>query len=170
VAADFKTASQEYIFETAAPLGETQYQKSQLKAWMEPVEAPVPKFLALNGHKGIVYRDPYDVASPHLRPATPASSSSRSSSATSALLMEPVPLLPFTPGCNSFSRRSFCSRFLQVIADGFGDDLASDCIVVSPGTADTMMASTASGENQGAGGRTLRDETEDHVPLAATSS
>jgi aldehyde dehydrogenase (NAD+) len=40
VAADFETASQEFVFETAAPLGETQFQKSQLKAWMEPVEAP----------------------------------------------------------------------------------------------------------------------------------
>jgi hypothetical protein len=40
VAADFKTASQEFVFETAAPLGETQFQKSQLKAWMEPCRAP----------------------------------------------------------------------------------------------------------------------------------
>jgi aldehyde dehydrogenase (NAD+) len=61
VAADFKTASQEFVFETAAPLGETQFQKSQLKAWMEPVEAPLPKFLAETGHKGFVYRDPYGV-------------------------------------------------------------------------------------------------------------
>jgi hypothetical protein len=59
VAADFKTASQEFVFETAAPLGETQFQKSQLKTWMEPVEAPLPKFLAETGHKGFVYRDPY---------------------------------------------------------------------------------------------------------------
>jgi aldehyde dehydrogenase (NAD+) len=62
VAADFKTASQEFVFETAAPLGETQFQKSQLKAWMEPVEAPLPKFLAETGHKGFVYRDPYGVS------------------------------------------------------------------------------------------------------------
>ena len=46
VAADFKSASREFVFETAAPLGETQFQKSQLKAWMEPVEARLPKFLA----------------------------------------------------------------------------------------------------------------------------
>ena len=58
---DFKTASQEYIFETAACLLETQYQKSQLKSWMEPVEAPVPQFLAKTGHKAFVYRDPYGV-------------------------------------------------------------------------------------------------------------
>lgn len=109
VAADFKTASQEYIFETAAPLGETQYQKSQLKVWMEPVEAPVPKFLAETGHKGFVYRDPYGVTlimgpfnGPLLlliRPALTALAAgntcilklSEQLSATSALLMELVP-------------------------------------------------------------------------------
>lgn len=109
VAADFKTASQEYIFETAAPLGETQYQKSQLKAWMEPVETPVPKFLAETGHKGFVYRDPYGVTlimgpfnGPLLlliRPALTALAAgntcilklSEQLSATSALLMELVP-------------------------------------------------------------------------------
>ena len=42
IAKDFKTASQEYIFETAASAGETEVQKSQLKEWMKPVEAPVP--------------------------------------------------------------------------------------------------------------------------------
>ena len=41
MAKDFKTASQEYIFETAASAGETEVQKSQLKEWMKPVEAPV---------------------------------------------------------------------------------------------------------------------------------
>jgi aldehyde dehydrogenase (NAD+) len=109
VAADFKTASQEYIFETAAPLGETQYQKSQLKAWMEPVEAPVPKFLAETGHKGFVFRDPYGVTlimGPFngpltllIRPALTALAAgntcilklSEQLSATSALLMELVP-------------------------------------------------------------------------------
>ncbi len=109
VAADFKTASQEYIFETAAPLGETQFQKSQLKAWMEPVEAPVPKFLAETGHKGFVYRDPFGVTlimgpfnGPLLlliRPALTALAAgntcilklSEQLSATSALLMELVP-------------------------------------------------------------------------------
>jgi aldehyde dehydrogenase (NAD+) len=109
VAADFKTASQEYVFETAAPLGETQFQKSQLKGWMEPVEAPVPKFLAQTGHKGFVYRDPYGVAlimGPFngplmllIRPALTALAAgntcvlklSEQLSATSALLMELVP-------------------------------------------------------------------------------
>jgi hypothetical protein len=52
MAKDFKTASQEYIFETQASAGETEVQKSQLKEWMKPVEAPVPRFLAETGHKG----------------------------------------------------------------------------------------------------------------------
>ena len=62
MAKDFKTASQEYIFETAASAGETEVQKSQLKEWMKPVEVPIPKFLAKTGHKGIIYREPYGVA------------------------------------------------------------------------------------------------------------
>src|ERR1700686_519128 len=62
MAKDFKTASQEYIFETQASAGETEVQKSQLKDWMKPVEAPVPRFLAKTGHKGMVYREPYGVA------------------------------------------------------------------------------------------------------------
>src|SRR5258707_4568690 len=62
MAKDFKTASQEYIFETQASAGETEVQKSQLKEWMKPVEAPVPRFLAKTGHTGIVYREPYGVA------------------------------------------------------------------------------------------------------------
>src|SRR5271163_3389433 len=62
MAKDFKTASQEYIFETAASAGETDVQRSQLKEWMKPVEAPVPRFLAETGHKGMIYREPYGVA------------------------------------------------------------------------------------------------------------
>src|SRR5260370_4844608 len=62
MAKDFKTASQEVIFETQASAGETEVQKSQLKEWMKPVEAPVPRFLAKTGHKGIIYREPYGVA------------------------------------------------------------------------------------------------------------
>src|SRR5260370_15448559 len=62
MAKEFKTASQEYIFETAASAGESEVQKSQLKEWMEPVEAPVPRFLAKTGHKGMIYREPYGVA------------------------------------------------------------------------------------------------------------
>ena len=62
MAKDFKTASQEVIFETQASAGESEVQKSQLKEWMKPVEAPVPRFLAMTGHKGMVYREPYGVA------------------------------------------------------------------------------------------------------------
>src|SRR6202167_5072236 len=62
MARDFKTASQEVIFETQASAGESEVQKMQLKDWMKPVEAPVPRFLAKTGHKGIVYREPYGVA------------------------------------------------------------------------------------------------------------
>jgi aldehyde dehydrogenase (NAD+) len=62
VAKDFKTATQEYIFETVACFSETMFQKSMLKEWMKPVDAPVPRALAATGHRGIVYRDPYGVS------------------------------------------------------------------------------------------------------------
>jgi len=62
IAQDFKTASQEHIFETFGCLGEVEFQKSQLAEWMKPIEAPIPRALAATGHRGIVYRDPYGVA------------------------------------------------------------------------------------------------------------
>src|SRR5437879_13679921 len=62
IAKDFKTPSQEQVFETLACLGEVEFQKSQLKDWMAPTEAPVPKALAATGHRGVIYRDPYGVA------------------------------------------------------------------------------------------------------------
>ena len=58
---DFKTASQENVFEVSASIATSEYAKSQLKEWMKPVEAPLPKFLAASGHKGMVYREPYGV-------------------------------------------------------------------------------------------------------------
>src|SRR5215469_2745733 len=58
---DFKTATQENIFEVSASIASAEYTKSQLKDWMQPVEAPLPKFLAASGHKGMVYREPYGV-------------------------------------------------------------------------------------------------------------
>jgi aldehyde dehydrogenase (NAD+) len=109
VAQDFKTASQEYIFETLACLAEVEYQKSQLKDWMAPTEAPVPRALAATGHRGVVYRDPYGVAlimGPYngpllllLRPAVTALAAgnccvlklSSALKATTALLLELVP-------------------------------------------------------------------------------
>jgi aldehyde dehydrogenase (NAD+) len=109
VARDFKTASQEYIFETVTSISENEFQKSQLESWMTPSEAPVPRALAETGHKGFVYRDPYGVAlimGPFngpltllIRPALTALAAgntcilkvSEQLSATSALLMELVP-------------------------------------------------------------------------------
>jgi aldehyde dehydrogenase (NAD+) len=109
VAQDFKTASQEQVFETLACLGEVEFQKSQLKDWMAPTEAPVPRALAATGHRGIVYRDPYGVAliiGPFngplvllLRPAISALAAgnccvlklSNALKATSALLLDLVP-------------------------------------------------------------------------------
>jgi acyl-CoA reductase-like NAD-dependent aldehyde dehydrogenase len=106
---DFKTASQEQVFETLACVGEVAFQKSQLKDWMAPTEAPVPRALAATGHRGIVYRDPYGVAliiGPFngpllllLRPAIAALAAgnccvlklSNAVKATSALLLELVP-------------------------------------------------------------------------------
>ncbi|HVW63446.1 MAG TPA: aldehyde dehydrogenase family protein [Nitrosospira sp.] len=61
IARDFKTAIQEYVFETQTSIIETEFQKSQLKDWMKPVEVPIPKPLAASGHKGVIYRDPYGV-------------------------------------------------------------------------------------------------------------
>jgi aldehyde dehydrogenase (NAD+) len=58
---DFKTAVQENLFEVSATIASIEFTKSQLKEWMKPVEAPIPKFLAESGHKGIVYREPYGV-------------------------------------------------------------------------------------------------------------
>ncbi|HTD16010.1 MAG TPA: aldehyde dehydrogenase family protein, partial [Chthoniobacterales bacterium] len=58
---DFKTAAQENVFEVSASIATAEYTKSQLKDWMKPVEAPLPKFLAASGHKGVVYREPYGV-------------------------------------------------------------------------------------------------------------
>jgi len=58
---DFKTASEENLFEVSAPLGIIEAVKSQLGNWMKPVEAPLPKFLRASGHKGMVYREPYGV-------------------------------------------------------------------------------------------------------------
>src|SRR5262245_30252643 len=61
VGRDFKTAVSEKIFEVAAPLGLIEATKAQLRSWMQPLETPLPLFLARSGHKGIVYREPYGV-------------------------------------------------------------------------------------------------------------
>jgi aldehyde dehydrogenase (NAD+) len=59
---DFKTASQENVFEVSTSIATSEFAKSQLKEWMKPVEAALPQFLAASGHKGMVYREPYGVA------------------------------------------------------------------------------------------------------------
>src|SRR5499433_697672 len=61
VGSDLKTALSEKIFEVAAPLGLIEVTKAELRSWMQPVETPVPLFLAKSGHKGTVYREPYGV-------------------------------------------------------------------------------------------------------------
>ena len=58
---DFKTAVPENVFEVSASIASAEFTKSQLKEWMRPAEAPIPKFLAASGHKGVVYREPYGV-------------------------------------------------------------------------------------------------------------
>src|SRR5262245_28068827 len=58
---DFKTALSEHVFEVAASIGSIEAIKAQLAGWMQPTEAPIPKFLAATGHKGMVYREPYGV-------------------------------------------------------------------------------------------------------------
>jgi aldehyde dehydrogenase (NAD+) len=106
---DFKTASQENVFEVSAPIATSEYAESQLKEWMKPVEVPLPKFLAASGHKGMVYREPYGVTliicpfnGPlllSLRPAVAALSAgnpcilklSEALPATDELLMELIP-------------------------------------------------------------------------------
>ena len=58
---DFKTASQENVFEVSATIATAEFARSQVKEWMKPVEASRPKFLAASGHQGMVYREPYGV-------------------------------------------------------------------------------------------------------------
>ena len=62
VSQDFKTAPQEKAFEVLAPLGTIEFTKSQLREWMKPMSAPVPKALAASGHTAQVIREPYGVA------------------------------------------------------------------------------------------------------------
>src|SRR5688572_25926446 len=56
---DFKTSFAEQVFETQAPLGTIEFTRSQLREWMKPVPAPVPRFLASSGHRAEIYREPY---------------------------------------------------------------------------------------------------------------
>src|SRR5260370_42606855 len=58
MAKEFKTASHEYIFETAASAGESEVQKRQLKEWRKPGEARVPPVLAKTGNKESIHSAP----------------------------------------------------------------------------------------------------------------
>lgn len=106
---DFKTALSERVFEVAASIGSIEAIRAQLAGWMQPTEAPIPKFLAATGHKGMVYREPYGVTlvicpfngplTLSLRPAAAALSAgnpvmlklAEQTSATNAVLLELVP-------------------------------------------------------------------------------
>ena len=61
ISKDFKTASQEKVFEVQAPLGTAAFAKADLKEWMKPVDVVIPKALAASGHTAKVYREPYGV-------------------------------------------------------------------------------------------------------------
>jgi aldehyde dehydrogenase (NAD+) len=61
ISSDFKTASQEKVFEVQAPLATAAFAKADLKEWMKPVDVVVPKALAASGHTAKVYREPYGV-------------------------------------------------------------------------------------------------------------
>jgi aldehyde dehydrogenase (NAD+) len=61
MSSDFKTASQEKVFEIMAPVGTAAFAKLELKEWMKPVDVVVPKALRESGHTAKVYREPYGV-------------------------------------------------------------------------------------------------------------
>jgi len=62
MSSDFKTASQEKVFEIMAPVGTAAFAKAELKEWMKPIDVVVPKALRESGHTAKVYREPYGVA------------------------------------------------------------------------------------------------------------
>jgi aldehyde dehydrogenase (NAD+) len=61
ISSDFKTASQEKVFEVQAPLETAAFAKADLKEWMKPVDVVVPKALRASGHTAKVIREPYGV-------------------------------------------------------------------------------------------------------------
>src|SRR5258707_8150385 len=61
MSSDFKTASQEKVFEIMAPVGTAVFAKAELKEWMKPLDVVVPKALRESGHTAKVYREPYGV-------------------------------------------------------------------------------------------------------------
>jgi hypothetical protein len=65
VSKDFKTALEEKVFEVAAPLATIEFTKTQLKQWMKPISALVPKALAASGHTAHIIREPYSSHTGH---------------------------------------------------------------------------------------------------------
>src|SRR3984957_17564094 len=61
MSSDFKTASQEKVFEIMAPVGTAAFAKADLKKWMKPVDVVVPKAFRESRHTAKVYREPYGV-------------------------------------------------------------------------------------------------------------
>src|SRR6202046_4298319 len=55
---DFKTASQEKVFEIMAPVGTAAFAKAELREWMKPVDVVVPKALRESAHHTKVYQGP----------------------------------------------------------------------------------------------------------------
>src|SRR5258707_10836497 len=55
MSSDFKTASQEKVFEIMAPVGTAAFAKAELQEWMKPVDVVVPKALRESGHTAKVY-------------------------------------------------------------------------------------------------------------------
>src|SRR6266478_5174917 len=53
MSSDFKTASQEKVFEIMAPVGTAAFAKAELKEWMKPLDVVVPKALRESGHTEI---------------------------------------------------------------------------------------------------------------------
>src|SRR5258708_40018961 len=52
MSSDFKTASQEKVFEIMAPVGTAAFAKAELKEWMKPLDVVVPKALRESGQIG----------------------------------------------------------------------------------------------------------------------
>jgi aldehyde dehydrogenase (NAD+) len=132
---DFKTALSEKVFEVAALIGLAAHTKASLKAWMEPLEAPVPKFLRESGYKAVIHREPYGVTlimGPFngpllllLRPAIAALAAGNTcvlkvseAPATAALLLDLVPKY-FEPGAVTAlaASRSEMAELLRLPSD-----------------------------------------------------
>jgi len=61
MSSDFKTASQEKVFEIMAPVGTVAFAKQDLKEWMKARRCDCAKALRESGHTAKVYREPYGV-------------------------------------------------------------------------------------------------------------